>query len=65
MKRQRAEDGNAVYVPVEDLAREQEEGAVQENIEDGAVEVTVIHEMLVDLRERVQNRQGLENIAHG
>ena len=52
----RAEDGDAVDVAVEDLAGEEEEGPVEQDVQDRAVQVAVVHEVLVDLGEGVQDR---------
>lgn len=48
-----AEDGDAVDVAVEDLAGEEEVGAVEDYVEESAVEVAVVHEVLVDVRKGV------------
>ena len=47
------EDGDAVDVAVEDFSGEEEEGAVEDYVEDSAIEVAVVHEVLVDAREGV------------
>lgn len=54
-----AEEGEAVDVAEVDLAGEQEEGAEEEEEEDGAREVRVVHDVLVDAREGVEDREGL------
>lgn len=54
-----AEDSDAVDIAIEDLSGEEEEGAVEDDVEDGAVEVAVVHEVLVDLRKGVEDCEGL------
>ena len=54
-----AEEGEAVDVAEVDFAGEEEEGAEEEEEEDGAGEVGVVHDVLVDARDWVQDRECL------
>lgn len=54
-----AEDGDAVDVAVEDFAREEKECAVEEDVKEGAVKVAVVHEVLVDAGEGVEDGECL------
>lgn len=54
-----AEDGDAIDIAIEDLSGEEEEGSVEDDIEDGAVEVAVVHEVLVDLGKWVEDCERL------
>lgn len=54
-----ADEGEAVDVPEVDFAAEEEEGAEEEEEEDGAREVGVVHDVLGDGREGVEDREGL------
>lgn len=54
-----AEEGEAVDVAEVNLAAEKEEGAEEEEEEDGAGEVGVVHDVLVDRAEGVQNGESL------
>lgn len=55
MEGEGAENGDTVDVAVEDFAGEEEEGAVENYVEEGAVEVAVVHEVLVDAGEGVED----------
>lgn len=59
MEGKRAEDGDAVDVAIEDFAGEEEECAVEDYVEEGTVEVAVIHEVLVNAGEGVEDCKGL------
>ena len=58
-----AENGHAIDIAIEHLSGEKEEGAIEDNVENGAVEVTVVHKVLVDLGEGVEDCEGL--CVHG
>jgi len=55
-----AEEGEAVDVAEVDFAAEEEEGAEEEEEEDGTGEVGVVHDVLVDAREGVEDGEGFE-----
>ncbi len=54
-----ADEGEAVDVAEVDFAAEEEEGAEEEEEEDGAGEVGVVHDVLVDAGEGVKDCKGL------
>lgn len=54
-----AEDGNAVDIAVENLAREKEECPVEDDVEEGPVQIAVVHQMLIDPSKGIENRQCL------
>ena len=53
-------EGEAVDVAEVDFSAEEKEGAEEEEEEDGAGEVGVVHDVLVDSREGVQDRERLD-----
>jgi hypothetical protein len=55
----RAEEGEAVDVSEVDLAREEENGAEEEEEEEGTGEVGIVHEVLVDVAEGVEDGESL------
>ena len=59
MKGAGAEEGEAVDVTEVDFSGEKEECAEEEKEKDGAGEVGVVHEMLVDVAEGVEDGEGL------
>ena len=54
-----AEYCDAVDVAVEDFTGEEEEGSIKDDVQESTVEVTIVHEMLIDLRKGIQHGQGL------
>lgn len=59
MEGEGADEGEAVDVAEVDFAGEEEEGAEEEEEEDGAREVGIVHDVLVDAREGVEDCEGL------
>lgn len=59
MQREGANEGETVYVAEMDFSAEKEEGAEEEEEEDGAEEVRVVHDVLVDAGEGVEDCEGL------
>jgi len=62
VQRGAAEEGEAVDVAEVDLAAEEQEGAEEEEEQDGPGEVGVVHDVLVDAREGVQDRERLYSL---
>lgn len=62
MQRNGAEHSDAIDVAIEDLAGEEEEGAVQDDIEYCSVEVAVVHEVIVDRCKGIENGQSLRSV---
>lgn len=54
-----AEEGESVNISEVDFSREEEEGAEEEKEEDRAGEVGVVHNVLVDAGEGVEDGKGL------
>lgn len=59
VQRGAAEEGQAVDVAEVDLAAEEQEGAEEEEEQDGPGEIGVVHDVLVDARQGVQDRERL------
>lgn len=59
MEGEGSDEGEAVYVAEMDFAGEKEEGAEEEEEEDGAREVGVVHYVLGDGVQRVEYRERL------
>jgi len=59
VKGEGADEGEAIDIAEVDFAAEEEEGAEEEEEEDGAGEVGVVHDVLVDAGEGVENCEGL------
>lgn len=55
-----AKDSHAVDVAVKDLSREKKEGTVQDDVEQGSVEITIIHKVVVDRSKGIENSQSLD-----
>lgn len=54
-----AKNGDTVDISVKNFAREEKECTVENDVEKGAVEITIIHEVLIDSRKRIEHREGL------
>ncbi len=65
MQSQRPEQRNAVDVAVEELAAQREEGAVQDEEEERAVEVRIVHYVRRGCGERVEDRECLYKYNEG
>ena len=59
VQRDGADGGQAVDVAEVHLAGQEEEGAEEQAEDDGAEQVAVVHDVLVDARERVEDGEGL------
>lgn len=61
MQSDSTENSDAVDIAVEHLAREEEESAVQDDVKQSSVEIAIIHKVIIDRGEGIQNSQSLEN----
>lgn len=54
-----AKDRHTVDIAIEDLSGEEKESAVQDDVKQCSVEITIVHKMVIDRSKRIENRQSL------